>query len=102
MPLADRPETRQLAVENAMNTLKIILVILLPLAMTWVTFRKRHLMLVDPVRSSLRQRARGAGLVLLLVLSMAPGWYEYGTGPWGRSYWYDRSGFFIMAAFITE
>ena len=85
-----------------MNTLRIILVILLPLVMTWVTFRKRHLLLVDPVRSSRQQIRMGGGLVLLLMLSMAPGWYEYGMGPWGRYYWYDRSGFFIMAAYIVE
>jgi len=85
-----------------MNILRIILVILLPLAATWLTFKKRHLMLVHPVRSSLRQRGMGFGLVLMLMFSMAPAWYEYAMGPWGRYYWYDRSGFFIIAAFIAE
>jgi len=85
-----------------MNTLRIILVILLPLAMTWVTFRKRHLMLIDPVRASFRQRAMGGGLVLMLMFSMAPGWYEMMMGPWGRSYWFDRSPMLILAAYLVE
>ena len=85
-----------------MNSLRIIFAILLPLAATWLTYRKRHLMLVHPVRSSLRQRAMGGGLLLMLMFSIAPAWYEMWTGPWGRYYWFDRFGFFIMAAFIIE
>jgi hypothetical protein len=85
-----------------MNTLRIICVILLPLAATWITFKKRHLMLVEIGRASHRQMRMGGALVLVFMLSMAPAWYEYAMGPFGRSYWFDRSPLLLFPFYITE
>jgi hypothetical protein len=78
-------------------------VILLPLAVTWVTFRNRHLLLIELGRASHGQLRAAFGSVLVMQLSVIPGWYELMTAPyWGRSIWFDLSPLLVTTAYIAE
>jgi hypothetical protein len=64
-----------------MNTFRIILIILLPLAATWITFCNRPLLLIELGRVPLSTHRAAFGSVLVMQLSCVPIFYELLTSP---------------------